>query len=67
MFRLPAISEEQRLGLLWAPRVEVLRDLLAADDADARGRVVEARADDIVRGFRPVVEDATTEGLDDLG
>lgn len=66
MFRLPAISEEQRLGLLWAPRVEVLRDLLAADDADARGRVVEARADYVVRDFRPVAEDAGMAGHDDL-
>jgi hypothetical protein len=46
--RLVAISAEQRMGLLWAPRAQVLQALLAAEDVAARGRVVEDAVDVIV-------------------
>lgn len=46
--RLIEISEEQRIGLLWAPRVKVLRALLAVEDATARARVIDESVDEIV-------------------
>jgi hypothetical protein len=40
MLRLPATAEEQRIAILWTPRIEVLEELLAAEDTEQRSAIV---------------------------
>jgi len=51
------------LALAWVPRVEVLRELLAAEDDEARTAVLEARCADIVTDVERVFDEVTLPEL----
>jgi hypothetical protein len=51
------------LALAWVPRAEILRELLAAEDDEARTAVLEARSDDIVTDVERVFDEVTVPEL----
>jgi putative ubiquitin-RnfH superfamily antitoxin RatB of RatAB toxin-antitoxin module len=64
--RLVDVAVEQRMGVAWVPRVEVLRALLDAPDEVRRTRVVEASADGIVADCAAALRDVDGERFVDL-
>ncbi|MFC5061115.1 hypothetical protein [Actinomycetospora atypica] len=66
LFRLTDIAEEQRIGVVWAPSAEVLRELLDADDEQARTAVVDRHRDRVVDECAEVLADCEADWLVDL-
>ncbi|WP_231558259.1 hypothetical protein, partial [Modestobacter caceresii] len=64
--RLVEISEEQRVGLVWVPREDVLRLLLAADTADDRARVLTEHVATILDDCVASLTETTHEDLTEL-
>jgi hypothetical protein len=64
--RLIEISEEQRIGIVWVLRQEVLHSLLDADSEEARGRVLQEESAVILDGCRQSLQATTYEDLADL-
>jgi hypothetical protein len=51
------------LSLAWVPRTEILRELLAAEDDEARTSVLEARSADIITDVERVFDEVTLPEL----
>jgi hypothetical protein len=51
------------LSLAWVPRIEILRELLAAEDDETRTFVLEARSADIVNDVEQVFDEVTLPEL----
>ncbi len=64
--RLVEISEEQRVGVAWVPRVEVLRLLLAAGSAEARAQVLRGHAETILDDCVASLDETTHGALLEL-
>jgi hypothetical protein len=64
--RLFDISEEQRIGVLWLPRADVLRQLLDAATVDDRAMILQMRSDDILADCVESLHETTHVALAEL-
>lgn len=64
--RLVEISEEQRVGVAWVPRVDVLRLLLSADSTEGRAQVLREHAEVILDDCVASLTETTHEALNEL-
>jgi hypothetical protein len=61
--RILSMSEETGLNTVWIPRLDVIRELLAAEDDDARSAVLTARRGDILDDIATCLEQVTHDSL----